>query len=171
MALLREGESGQLIQGTATGDVLTWDESDQEWFAAPVSGLGISRPIVSNCSFFGYELLVSDRVAVRLAGPCHWRSTSNPIVVFGGGYVNAAAIASGSVGNTNVGVTVRASGGYSYSTGNQPTVVGASAAKIGGTSFATYSMGANGFVDLQLNAVPPTQTTLVGTPAYMVVEV
>jgi hypothetical protein len=50
MPLLREGESGQLIQGTATGDVLTWDESDQEWFAEPVSGLGITTDDVDNVS-------------------------------------------------------------------------------------------------------------------------
>ena len=42
MPLLREGESGQLIEGSASGDVLTWDETDREWNAEPVSGLGIT---------------------------------------------------------------------------------------------------------------------------------
>lgn len=135
----------------------------------PLSVTDSTSANFSNGFFSNSPMTVLRRAVAAATGALHWRNTAAPLSVSQGGLFQQQNFAvSGAVGNTGVGVTVKASGQYVYvNTGNKPSVTGASDTLIGLTA-RTYAQIP--YVDLQLNAVPPTVATLVGTPAAMVLE-
>lgn len=97
----------------------------------------------------------------------HIRNTAGPVLVSGNGQLNATGIISGSVGNTGIGIDVP-NGRYAYvGAGSKPTVAGVSDTRVGGVT-RTYAQIP--FVALQLDATPPTVTTLTGNGAALVQE-
>ncbi len=118
--------------------------------------------------FQAAQILVSDLGYVRGNG-IHIRATLNPIIVTTGGrFFNTNVRLSGS-NNTGVGISVTGGSGFTYSAGAnaKPTVTGTSDTLIGAVSRSYAQIP---YFDLQLDAVPPTVATLVGSGAYMVNE-
>lgn len=106
-------------------------------------------------------------------GTVHVRNTASPLTVQTGAIVTATGVLSGGVGNTGVGVTVKASSQYVWTGANKPTVTGSTPGtndvKVGATTMG-YAALANGFIDLQTSALPLVSTQIVGTPAFMGLE-
>ena len=95
----------------------------------------------------------------------HIRNTANPIVVQVNGNLSLQGIVSGA-NNTGIGVDVP-SGTVSYTGANKPTITGGSDARVGGT---TRTWAQIPFIAAQLDAIPPTVTTLVGNGAKIISE-
>jgi hypothetical protein len=122
----------------------------------------------SSAMFQASQLFVGDTGFVRAQG-LQFRSCASPLTVTTGGrFLNTNARLSGS-NCTGVGVTISSGAGFSYIAGanGKPTLTGTSDVLIGAVA-RTYAQIP--YVDLQLNAIPPTLTTLVGGGGYMVAE-
>lgn len=125
-------------------------------------------PLYTNCFHSNCPIIVNELSYVRSSG-LNIRNTAAPIVLTNGArWFNLnVALAGGS--NTGVGITVSGGCGFTYASGGsgKPTLTGGSDTVIGGVT-RTYTQIP--FTDLQLDAIPPTVTTLVGTGAFMVQE-
>jgi len=126
---------------------------------------GRSNLIMGPALFDAAAFVMNEGSIMRLAARLHWRNTNGPLKVFFGSVISCQNLMSGSVGNTGVGVTVGGSCAVLYPAPSvKPSVTGASDTLIG-TTARTYAQIP--YVDLQLNAIPPTVQTLTGTPATM----
>lgn len=114
----------------------------------------------------GARLLCNNAKLVVTSGGCHIRNTAGPVLINDAGTLLCSTIINGATGNTGIGIDVT-SGGVVYSGGgNKPTVTGASDTRVGGVA-RTYAQIP--FYSWQLDAIPPTVTTLLGNgPSYIV---
>lgn len=118
-----------------------------------------------NLMLTGCRLVVNN--GFLLTTLAHIRNTAGPVLIGGNGMLSSIGIISGTVGNTGIGIDVT-SGRFSYVGGAaKPTVTGASDTRVGGVA-RTY--GQIPFTALQLDAIPPTLTTLTGNGASIVQE-
>jgi hypothetical protein len=127
---------------------------------------GQSDLILGPALFSNNPMTLNEASLCRLGNRIHFRNTAGPISLVFGSIMSQQNQCSGSVGNTGIGIRVGASCRWIYPVASfKPTLTGASDTQIGNTA-RTYAQIP--YVDLQLDAVPPTVTTLTGTPAAMV---
>lgn len=108
---------------------------------------------------------------VSLSRGTHIRNTAGPVLVNDGGILLTTGIVNGSAAafpggnNTGIGIDVPL-GQFAYQgAANKPTVTGASDTRVGGVA-RTYAQIP--FIAAQLDAIPPTVTTLVGNGSSIV---
>ena len=156
--------SSQTLQGAA---VHTLAGHTMVGAGSSLFSLQARQVLPSVCSISGISWSLSRGCIVANLGAMHFRNTANPITIGAqAGWNNANVPLSGSVGNSGVGITVRAGCGMTWTT-QKPTVTGATDTLVGSTS-RTYAQLP--YVDLQLNAIPPSVQTLATSPAFITAE-
>lgn len=119
----------------------------------------------SNLNLNGARLSVTNAVAQVSA--THIRNTAGPVLIQNSGRLQATGIINGSTGNTSIAIDIPL-GTLSYQgAANKPTITAGSDPRVGGV---TRTLAQIPFVALQLDAVPPTVTTLTGNGASFVQE-
>jgi hypothetical protein len=119
----------------------------------------------SNLNLNGARLLVTGATAQVSA--THIRNSAVPVLVQNSGRLQATGIINGSTGNTGIAIDIPL-GTLSYQgASNKPTITAASDPRVGGV---TRTLAQIPFVALQLDAAPPTVTTLTGNGAAFVQE-
>lgn len=124
---------------------------------------------VSLSTFFGNNSPILIQTMGGSGSGINIRNTATPFTVQAGGQFQNGNVAMAGNNNTGIGITVQAGAGFTYTSGGsaKPTLTGAGGDTSIGTTIRTYAQIP--YVNLQLNAIPPTLTTLTGNTAFMVV--
>ncbi len=139
---------------------------------APVQIAGGTTFSVSSFQLSGITTALSAQLIN--AGAMHFRNCGASAAITlsqGAKMQNQNFAISGSVGNTGLGIIVRAGCGFTFLVlGTRPTVTGSGGDTRIGATTKTYAAIGSAYTDLLLNAIPPTVQQLTGTPAFMSLE-